>query len=133
MSVFVLDTNILSFYMRKKERVIQNVTDAILDGHEVLIGPIAYYEVKRGLLAIKAGRRLREFSALCKVFGVGQIDNSILDYSADIYCELRDKKQTAEDADIITASFCIRHGFILVTNNVGHFENMSGLRYCDWA
>ena len=133
MSVFVLDTNTLSFYMRKKERVVRKVTDTVLDGHEVLIGPIAYYEVKRGLLAIKADRRLGEFYALCKVFGIGHLDNSVLDYASDIYCELRDKKQTVEDADIFTASFCIRHGFVLATNNVRHFENISGLRYCDWA
>ena len=133
MSVFVLDSNIVSFYIRQNEQVIQKVRDSLLDEHEVLISPIAYYEVKRGLLAIKAEKRLREFAALCKVFGVGQLDNSILDYAADIYRELRDKKQTIEDADILTAAICIRHGLTLVTNNTKHFVNISNLNYCDWV
>ena len=85
MSVFVLDSNIVSFYLRKNERVFKKVNDALLEGHEVIISPIAYYEVKRGLLAIKAEKRLREFTALCKVLGVGQLENSLLDWAADIY------------------------------------------------
>jgi len=105
----------------------------LLARHEVLIGPIAYYEVKRGLLAIKAERRLMEFTALCKILGIGQLDNSILDFAADIYRELREKRQTLEDADILTAAFCILHDFTLVTNNTKHFQIIDNLRYCDWA
>ncbi len=133
MSVFVLDSNIVSFYLRQNEKIIQKVKDVLLDGHEVLISPIAYYEVKRGLLAIKAEKKLREFAALCKILGVGQLDNSLLDWAADIYHELRDNKKTVEDADILTAAFCKKHDFILVTNNLKHFEIISGLRYCDWV
>jgi len=133
LSVFVLDSNIVSFYLRQNERIIQKVKDVLLDGHEVLISPIAYYEVKRGLLAIKAEKRLREFTALCKILGVGQLDNSLLDCAADIYCELRDNKKTVDDADILTAAFCKNHDFILVTHNLKHFNIISGLRYCDWV
>jgi len=35
-------------------------------------------------------------------------------------------------ADILTAAFCKSHDFTLVTHNEKHFENMSGLHYCDW-
>ena len=102
-------------------------------GDEVLIGPIAYYEVKRGLLAIKAERRLKEFSTLCKILGVGQLDNSLLDFASDIYRELRDNKLAVEDADILTAAFCICHDFTLVTHNIKHFEKIPGLHYCNWT
>ena len=132
MSVFVLDSNIVSFYLRQNQQIIKKVQDALLESHEVLISPIAYYEIKRGLLAIKAENRLREFGSLCKVLGIGLLDNLLLDYAAEIYNELRDKKQTIEDADILTAAFCKSHGFTLVTNNTRHFEAISGLRYCDW-
>jgi len=131
-SVFVLDSNILSFYLRQDQQIIQRVKNALLNGDEVIIGPIAYYEVKRGLLAIKAEKRLRDFEALCRVLGVGQLDNSLLDFAVDIYCELRDKKKTVEDADILIAAFCISHGFTLVTHNIKHFEIISGLNYCHW-
>jgi predicted nucleic acid-binding protein len=131
-SVFVLDSNILSFYLRQDQQIIQKVKDMFLSGNEVIISPIAYYEVKRGLLAVKAEKRLKEFSALCRILGVGQLDNSLLDFAADIYCELRNKKQTVEDADILIAAFCKCHNFILVTHNIKHFDIISGLSYCDW-
>ena len=62
MSVFVFDSNILSFYLRQNRHIIDKVQNALLYGHEVLISLIAYYEVKRGLLAIKAEKRLKEFN-----------------------------------------------------------------------
>jgi tRNA(fMet)-specific endonuclease VapC len=84
-------------------------------------------------MAINAQKRLREFYALCNVLGIGQLDNTILDSAAEIYSELRSKKRTVEDADILTAAFCKRHNFTLVTNNTKHFEAISDLQYCDWV
>ena len=133
MSVFVLDSNIVSFYLRQNQQVIQKVQDSIHANNEVLISPIAFYEVKRGLLAIKADKRLKEFSALCNTLGVGQLDNSILDISAEIYCEAREQKWNLDDADILSAAFCKRHGFTLITNNTKHFKMVSGLQYNDWS
>jgi tRNA(fMet)-specific endonuclease VapC len=46
---------------------------------------------------------------------------------------MRDQKSLIEDADILTAAFCLNHGFTLVTNNTGHFQAIPGLRFCDWA
>ena len=128
----MLDSDILSFYLRKNQQIIKRVQETLLAGHEVLIGPIAYYEVKRGLLTIKAEKRLMEFTALCKILGVGQLNNFLLDAAADIYREIKDKRLTIEDADILTAAFCISHDFILVTHNTRHFQVFSGLKYCDW-
>jgi predicted nucleic acid-binding protein len=119
--------------MRQNQRVIQRVQDELIAGNDVLIGPVAYYEVKRGLMAINAQKRLKEFAALCTVLGVGQLDNTLLDTAAEIYMELKGKKQVIEDADILTAAFCKIHDFTLVTHNTRHFEIIYGLRYCDWA
>jgi predicted nucleic acid-binding protein len=131
-SIYVLDSNIVSFYLRQNQRIVQKVQDELTAGNEVLLGPIAYYEVKRGLMAINAERRLKEFAALRAVLGVGQLDNTLLDVATEIYVELKDKKLSVEDADILTAAFCKLHDFTLVTHNTRHFEDIAGLRYCDW-
>jgi predicted nucleic acid-binding protein len=132
-SVFALDSNIVSFYIRQKQKIIQRVREELTAGNDALTGPIAYYEVKRGLISINASGRLRQFYALCTVLGVGRLDNTILDTGAEIYRDLRDKKSLIEDADILTAAFCLNHGFTLATNNTGHFQAIPGLRFCDWA
>ena len=133
MSVFILDSNMVSFYLRQNPKVIQKVHASILANDEVLISPIAYYEVKRGLLAINAEKRLNEFSVLCDTLGVGQLDNSILDLCSLIYCETRAKKWNLDDADILTAAYCKINNYTLVSNNIKHFEIISGLHYCDWS
>ena len=98
-----------------------------------MIAPIAYYEVRRGRLATDSERRMRKFEELCEMFMVGQLDNSILDIAATIYANLRAIGRIIDDADIFIASFCIRHGFTLVTNNVKHFTNIDGLIFEDWC
>jgi predicted nucleic acid-binding protein len=132
-SVFVLDSNIVSFYIRQNQQIIRQVQDELVSGNEVLIAPIAYYEVKRGLMAVRSQKRLQEFYALCMVLGVGQMDNALLDTAVEIYLELKSQKKTVEDADIFTAAFCRNHNFILVTHNTRHFEAISGLMFCDWV
>ena len=133
MNIFILDSNIVSFYIRQKHGIVQKVNEVILAGDSVIISPIAYYEVKRGLQAIKAEKRIKEFMALCNVLGVGQLDNSILDIASNIFCELKEKNLNVEDADILTAAFCMKHGLTLVTNNTKHYINISNLNYCDWV
>jgi predicted nucleic acid-binding protein len=54
MSVYALDSNIVSFYLKGNKTVIENIEKAIGGDHGIVITPIAYYEVKRGLLLIDA-------------------------------------------------------------------------------
>jgi tRNA(fMet)-specific endonuclease VapC len=133
MNVFVLDTNIVSYYLKGREEPIRNIRAALSSGWEVLIAPIAYYEVKRGLMAVNSLKLLKEFDDLCEVFGVGRLDNDILDIAADIYVEQRRAGRTSEDADLFIAAFCIKHEYTLVTHNTKHFETVPGLSLLDWA
>jgi hypothetical protein len=56
--------------MRKNQQIIQKLHYELDRGNEVLVGPIAYYEVKRGYMAINAHSRLKEFYTLCNVLGL---------------------------------------------------------------
>jgi predicted nucleic acid-binding protein len=132
MSVFVLDTNIISYYLKGDEQVVGRMRAAVASGNRVLVAPIAYYEIKRGLAAVNSQRSLHEFEALCATLGVGLLDNSILDLSAAIWVEQRKAGRASEDADIFIAAFCISHGFTLVTHNTKHFEAISDLALTDW-
>jgi tRNA(fMet)-specific endonuclease VapC len=133
MITFVLDTNIISFYMRKNEVVRQNFKKAVERKSTILIAPFAYYEVRRGLLAAKATRRLKEFDEFCDRVRVGEFDNAILNPAAEIYPALRTKGWTIDEIDILIAAFCKVHDCTLVTNNTRHFENIPGLALADWS
>lgn len=85
MSVYALDSNIISFYLRENASVIENIEKAISNGNVIVIPP------KRN-----AGRN-------------------------------------TEDADIFIAAFCIHNNYILVTDNIKHFSNITDLRTINWA
>jgi predicted nucleic acid-binding protein len=133
MSVYVLDTNIISFYLKGNEVVAKNLTRALANGNSVLVAPIAYYEIKRGLLAVGSQKRLKAFESFCKLFGVGLLDNNVLDVAADIYAEQKRIGRMMEDADILIAAFCKCWAYSLVTNNIKHFSSVSDLILFDWT
>jgi tRNA(fMet)-specific endonuclease VapC len=132
-STFILDSNIISFYLKGNEAVSQNMEQAVIDDHAIIIAPIAYYEVKRGLRLIGATKQLEKLHFLCELFPVGAFDNELLETSVDIYVEERKAKRNTEDADILTAAFCRLHDYILVTDNTKHFQNIEGLRSVNWS
>jgi predicted nucleic acid-binding protein len=133
MTTYVLDTNIISFYLKGNETVGNNITSALLDEDAIVVAPIAYYEVKRGLMAVGARKQLKEFDDFCTLFGVGEFDNSVLDVAAAIYAGQRKAGHVMEDADIFIAAFCKNRNFTLVTNNTKHFEHIPELKLVDWT
>jgi predicted nucleic acid-binding protein len=133
MKFFVLDTNIISFYLKGNETIESNIIRTLTEGNSIVIAPIAYYEIKRGLMAINASKRLKEFAKLCELFGIGQLDNSIMDLAVEIYVEQRRAGRMIEDADIFIAAFCKKQNCTLVTNNTKHFKNIHDLSLTDWS
>jgi predicted nucleic acid-binding protein len=132
-SVFALDSNIISFYLRGNTAVIANIEKAINDGNSIFIPPLVYYEVKRGLMLINATKKMKEFDALCELFPVGELDNYLLDESINIYVQERKAGRNIEDADIFIATFCIHNNYILVTDNIKHFKYINNLHVINWA
>jgi len=133
MSVYALDSNILSFYLRGNTIVAENMEKAMNDGDVIVIPPFVYYEVKRGLALIQATKQLKKFDALCELFPVGELGDYLLEKAIDIYVQERKAGRNTEDADIFIASFCVHNNYILVTDNLRHFENIAGLRLINWA
>jgi len=132
MSVYALDSNIVSFYLRGNQTVIENIEKAIGEDHSIVITPITYYEVRRGLLLIDAAKQLKKFEDLCNLFPVGKLDDFLLEDAIKIYVHERKEKRNIEDADIFIAAFCLYNNYILVTDNIKHFENIKGLHTVNW-
>jgi tRNA(fMet)-specific endonuclease VapC len=132
-NVYALDSNIISFYLRGNTTVIENMERTINEEHTIIITPIAYYEVKRGLLMINATKQLRKFESLCNLFPVGELGDYLLEDAIRIYVQERKAKRNTEDADIFIAAFCMHNNYILVTDNIKHFQGITGLLKVNWA
>ena len=133
MSVYALDSNIISFYLKGNKTVAENMEKAISDDHTIVIAPIAYYEVKRGLLLIDATKQLKKLESLCQLFSVGELGDYLLEESVKIYVQERKAKRNIEDADIFIAAFCLHNNCVLVTDNTKHFQGIPGLHSVNWA
>ena len=133
MSVYALDSNIISFYLRGNAIVIANVEKAIDEGNSIVIPPLVYYEVKRVLMLINATKKMKEFEVLCELFPVGELDNYLLEESIKIYVQEKKAGRNTEDADIFIATFCIHNNYILVTDNIKHFKNINNLHTINWV
>jgi predicted nucleic acid-binding protein len=132
-STYALDSNIISFFLKGNSIVLKNIEKAINDNHDIVITPITYYEVKRGLMLINAAKQLRKFEILCELFPVGEFNNNLLEESIKIYVQERKAKRNTEDADIFIAAFCLQNNYILVTDNVKHFQNITNLNLVNWS
>ena len=133
MSVYALDSNIISFYLKGNATVIENVEKAINEDHDIIISPIAYYEVKRGLLLIGASKQLKKLECLCDLFSVGKLGDYLIEEAIKIYVQERKAKRNIDDADIFIAAFCMHNNYTLVTDNTKHFQEINGLDTVNWA
>lgn len=133
MKKYALDSNIVSYLLKGNERILVRVEDEISAGNEISIPPIAYYEVRRGLLAVNATAKMKLFMDFCAENMVGHIEREVLDKAADIYVAFRKTGRGADDAEILIAAFCVAYGYTLVTHNTKHFEEIEGLQIEDWV
>ena len=133
MSVYALDSNIVSFFLKGNIAVIENIEKAINENHSIIVTPIAYYEVKRGLLLINATNQLKRLMDFCDLFSVGEFGDYLLDEAIRIYVQEKKAKRNTEDADIFIAAFCLHNNCILVTDNTRHFENIDNLQIVNWS
>jgi len=129
---YVLDTNIITAILKGNERIKQIAQRLILEGKEIFINGISYYEIKRGLLAVNATAQLRKFEILCKEFGLVLLDTrDIFDIASEIYADLRQRGELIEDADILIASIARYRNFILVSDDTD-FNRIKGLKVENW-
>jgi len=125
---YVLDTNIITAILKGNERIKQKEERVILEGKKIFINGISYYEIKRGLLAIKATDKLSKFELLCRKFGLVLLDTlDIFDRASEIYADLRQRGKLIEDADILIASMVHYRNFILVSDDTD-FNRIEGLK-----
>jgi predicted nucleic acid-binding protein len=128
-----LVANIISFILKKDEGIRKRLASNLASKTKIVIPRIAFYEVKRGLVAVNARHLLNDLSDLCCRCPVGHIDDTTIDEALKIYVELQHKGRPCDENDIYIAAFCRIHGLTLVTNNTKHFEHIDGLDMEDWS
>ena len=129
---YLLDTNIVSFAI-KNNLIIKERLEELRSQEELIsISCITYFEVKRGLFAVKASKQLERFDDFCRDFEIIFLDDlAILEKAAEIHANLRLRGLPIQTEDILIAASAIVKGFILVSND-SDLLRVEGLSLENW-
>ena len=130
--IFTLDTNIMSYLLKGDKNILQNVQNIITNGEKLIINPITFYEVYRGLLNKNAIKQLGKFKRYCNQFENCEFSRKTFIIAAEIYSDLKNRGDLIDDADIFIAALCIENDYLLITNNEKHFNRIKTLKFLNW-
>ena len=125
---YFLDTNIVSYILNGNAAVKNTVRELLLRGNDVLIPDFVYYEIKRGLLAANAAKKLSAFDDFVKAFGIAAVTLQAFDLASHIYAQLKQSGKLIEDADLLIGCSALCRNAILITNNEKHFKKIENLQ-----
>ena len=133
LSPSLLDTDTLSEVIKGRDPILmQKAGQYLTQFRRFTFSLITRYEILRGLKAKKANKQIAAFERRCQASEVLPLTDAIIVMAADIYADLKRQGQLISDADILIASTAMNYGFVLVTNNIGHFRRVSGLTLESW-
>ena len=130
---YALDSNIISHLLKDNDSVYTQFINVLSQGHNCIIPLIVYYEVRRGLKANDANKKMLSFEKLCLTLGVDDLTQDDINTAASLYAERKHRGLPIEDTDLLIAAQCLTRGYTLVTNNTRHFADIHGLPLTDWV
>lgn len=129
----LIDTDILSYYFKGYETVIENFEQYLQEFDLIEISLITYYEIIGGLLAKNALKQLSIFEDFVSDNLVIPMTERSAKISSELYSTLRQSGNSVDDIDLLIAGIAIENEMILVTNNEKHFRRIPGLKIANWA
>ena len=131
-SLYLLDTNIISARINGNALVVAKWKQTASSGKALSMSGINYYEIKRGLLAVNATRKLRDFEAIRRTIEMLFLDTQeVFDKAVEIHVSLKRKGRPIPDADILIAATAQTQNLILVSDD-SHFQWIDDLIVENW-
>ena len=130
---YALDSNIIIHLLRNTPTVVKQFELALAQGIPIIIPPYVDFEVRRGLRYSNATTKEKIYQRLCDSCEIGEMQRETWLYASTLHSEVRHRKFTVSDADLLIAAFCIVHEYVLVTNNTKDFSKFRNLQITDWT
>jgi tRNA(fMet)-specific endonuclease VapC len=128
----LLDTDIVSYYLRGDQDVVSNVQE-YLKQHPILnISYITWFEILSGLEYKRARRQIQEFEEFVQNCQLFNISESSIHRSAVVSGQLRRSGITIGNSDLLISGIALEHDLMLITNNEKHFRQVPGLKVGNW-
>lgn len=133
MKPYLLDTNIVSYFLRDyKPVLVEHVTQAIAD-QSAAISVITQAELRYGQAGMEPkDKRRRAIDLLLTQISVLPWTPAAADRYGELKWQRKRQGKPIGDMDTLIAAHALAEKLILVTHNTRHFENVPGLQLEDW-
>jgi tRNA(fMet)-specific endonuclease VapC len=128
----LLDTDVLSWYLRGHAPVVQRVMEYLQRYPQLELSVMSYYELRRGLVRIGVRRRIEQLEAFVQRCQVWEVSQEVAQVAAEIAGELAARGERLDDADVLIGATARMLGIGVATGNVRHFSRIEGLAVEDW-
>ncbi len=129
----MLDTDILSEFLRGNPKVIAKVDEHLKEYGYINLSIITYYEILNGLLYKDARKQLTRFEEFVSFNKVIPLTMPMAKMAAVIQADLRIKGTEIGHTDTLIAGISITSELQLITNNTDHFKRIKGLEIANWT
>lgn len=129
----LIDTDILSLFLRNEPNVVANFTAYLAKYARIDLSIITYYEIVSGLKSRDAQRQMATFLEFVSFNSVLPLTEESVTISAEAYANLRAAGTPVDDIDLLIAGVAIANELTLVTRNIRHFDRIAELEIVDWS
>jgi len=129
----ILDTDILSEFLRGNPKVIAKVDEHLKEYGYINLSIITYYEILNGLLYKDAKKQLTRFEEFVSLNKVIPLTKPMAKMAAVIQADLRKKGTEIGHTDTLIAGISLTSELQLITNNTDHFKRIKGLEIANWT
>ena len=131
--MFLLDTNIVSYWMRGDEKLIDRIKQqrpSDLSLSTITLAEI-YYGIEKS--PVKKRERRSKIQRICSQLEVRTFDEPAAQQYGTIRAQLGKKGMIISERDVQIASIALSNKLILVTHNTKEFNRINKLNVEDWA
>ena len=129
----MLDTDVLSEFLRGNKNVIENIDQHLSEYGFISLSIITYYEILNGLLYKDAKKQMERFEQFIELNKVIPLTIRTVKISAAIQADFRKKGTEIGHTDTLIAGVAMASDLQLITNNINHFKRIKGLSYANWT
>jgi tRNA(fMet)-specific endonuclease VapC len=122
---YALDTNTLSYTMRRQGRVVERVQ--AMSPQQIILPSLVVFEVNFGLRKAARHQAVVAFQRMVETASVLDFDAEAADHSAAIREHLESRGRPIGLADLLIAATARRHGCTLVTHDTREFGRVPDL------
>jgi tRNA(fMet)-specific endonuclease VapC len=135
-AVYMLDTNICSFIMRKRPRaLLERLHGAVESQNRIVISVITYYEMLLGTIGKNASPRHAALvdAFIARLSAILPWERTAAEEATRIRKELAETGTPIGGSDTMIAGHALAAECVLITNSMREFSRVKRLRAEDWA